>query len=76
MVAVLGTYQNGYVKLDREYPSDSPLKVILTFLEDVETSSKKTMAFSDFSFAKSQENLANYKGSLSDVVVEERRADL
>jgi hypothetical protein len=61
MVAVLGTYQNGYVKLDREYPSDSPLKVILTFLEDVETSSKKTMAFS---------------GSLSDAVVEERRADL
>lgn len=76
MVAVLGTYQNGYVKLDREYPSDSPLKVILTFLEDVETSSKKTMSFSDFSFAKSQANLADYTGSLSDAVVEERRAAL
>jgi hypothetical protein len=76
VVAVLGTYQNGYVKLDREYPSDSPLKVILTFLDDVNTSSKRTMSFTDFSFAKSQENLADYKGSLSDAVEEERRSAL
>lgn len=73
MVAVVGTYQNGYVKLDKEYVSEKPVKVIVTFLEDVETSSKKGMSLSDFSFARSKEALANYNGSFSDTLVEERR---
>ena len=41
MVAVVGTYQNGYVKLDKDYPSDNPIKVIVTFLEEVQTDSEK-----------------------------------
>ncbi len=76
MVAVTGTYQNGYVELDKEYFSDKPVKVILTFLEDVKTSSDKVLSLSDFSFAKSREILSNYSGSFSDAVIEERRSDL
>jgi hypothetical protein len=76
MVAVLGTYQNGFVKLDKEYPSDNPVKVIVTFLEEIETPSEKVLSLSDFSFSKSQKILENYKGSLSDAVIEERRLEL
>ena len=73
MVALVGTYQNGYVKLDKEYQSAKPLKVIVTFLEDVETQTEQGISLSDFSFAKSQRNLDKYKGSFSDTIVEERK---
>lgn len=76
MVAVFGTYQNGYAKLDKDYTSDNPVKVIVTFLEDVQTHSEKGLSLSNFSFAKSQKNLENFKGSLSDTVIEERRLEL
>ena len=76
MVAIVGTYQNGYVKLDKEYSSDTPVKVIVTFLEDVKTQSGDGLSLSDFSFSQSQKNLENYKGSLSDAVIEERRTEL
>ncbi len=76
MVAVVGTYQNGYVKLDKEYSSNNPVKVIVTFLEDIHTQSQERLSLSDFSFSKSQKNLENYKGSLSDTVIEERRLEL
>ena len=75
MVAVVGTYQNGYVKLDKEYVAEKPVKVIVTFLEDVETTSEKALSLSDFSFAKSKQALADYKGSFSDTLVKERRND-
>lgn len=76
MVSVVGTYQNGYVKLDKEFSSDKPVQVIVTFLEEVETSSRKSLSLSDFSFSKSRQALAGYKGSFSDTVSEERRNDL
>ena len=76
MVAVAGTYQNGYVKLDKEYSTTSPVKVIVTFLEDVQSEADKGFSLSDFSFSKSQENLEKYKGSFSDEVIEERRTAL
>jgi hypothetical protein len=34
MLAVAGTYQNGFVKLDEAYSSEKPIKVIVTFMED------------------------------------------
>ncbi|HXS56536.1 MAG TPA: hypothetical protein VN726_10465 [Hanamia sp.] len=75
MIAVVGTYENGYVKLDKDYPSNNPVKVIVTFLEDIEIESEKELTLSDFSFSKSQKNLENYKGSFSDSVIEERRLE-
>lgn len=76
MVAIVGTYQNGYVKLDKDYSSNNPVKVIVTFLEDIQIPSEKRISLSDFSFSKSQKNLENYKGSFGDTVIEERRIDL
>ncbi len=76
MLAVVGTYQNGYLKLDKDYTSAKPVKVIVTFLEDVQNETEKSLALSDFSFSKSQKNLENFNGSFSDTVVEERRKEL
>ena len=76
MLAVTGTYQNGYVKLDKEYASSNPVKVIVTFLEDVQAQSEKGFLLSDFSFSQSKQILKNYKSSFSDAVIGERRAEL
>lgn len=76
MVSILGTYQNGFLKLDKEYPTSTPVKVIITFLEEVKSDAEKGMALTDFSFAKSRENLESFDGSFSDAVVAERRAEL
>ena len=76
MVTAMGTYQNGVIKLDKDYSSDSPVKVIVTFLEDVKVESKGKLSLNDFSFSKSQKNLENFKGSFSDSVIEDRRHDL
>lgn len=73
MIAVVGTYQNGYVKLDKDYQSDSPVKVILTFLDEEPIQTEKRLSLSDFSFSQSQKNLENFKGSFSDAVIEERK---
>lgn len=76
MIAVAGTYQNGYVKFDKEYTSEKPVRVIVTFLEDIETTSEKGLSLADFSFSKSRKALADYKGSFSSTLVEDRRKDL
>ena len=76
MLTAVGTYQNGFVKLDKDYSTTNPVKVIITFLEEVETNSERGISLSDFSFAKSKKNLKNFKGSFSDTVVEERRAEI
>jgi hypothetical protein len=52
------------------------VKVIVTFIEDVQSKSETGIALSDFSFSKSKKNLENFKGSFSDTVIEERRAEL
>ncbi len=76
MVAVVGTYQNGYVKLDKDYFSKNPVKVIITFLDEMPNEKVKSLSLSDFSFSKSQKNLENFKGSFSETVIEERRLDV
>jgi len=76
MVALVGTYLNGYVKLDKEFISSNPVKVIVTFLEEIPIPTEEGLALSDFSFSESQKNLEDFKGSFSDSVVEERRVEL
>ncbi|MGN6195422.1 MAG: hypothetical protein ACTHOB_10815 [Ginsengibacter sp.] len=76
MITVIGTYENGFIKFDKEYSSKNPVKVMVTFLEEVQSESEPILSLSDFSFSKSQKNLENYKGSLSDAVIEERRSEL
>ena len=72
MVALVGTYLNGQVKLDKEFPSKKPLKVIVTFLEEVDVEKSNGIQLSDFSFSKSQKNLIDLKTSLSDSLTDER----
>lgn len=76
MVAIEGIYQNGYVKLNRDISSEKPVKVIVTFLEEVEASSEKRLTLCDFSFTKSRKILEDYKGSFGDEVIAERRSEL
>ena len=76
MLTVVGTYQNGYVKLDKDYYSNDPVKVIVTFLDEIPMQNEKRLSLTDFSFSQSQKNLENFKGSFSDTVIEERRLEL
>lgn len=48
--------------------------VIVAFLEDVEEEETKKINLGDFSFNRAKEILKDYKGSLSDAVIEERRS--
>ena len=74
MIALAGTYQNGQVILDKELVPENPVRVIVTFLEDIEIGAERVLSLSDFSFSKSQKALEHYKGSFSDALIEERRS--
>ena len=80
MVAIMGTYENGIVKLNEQIQSETPLKVIVTFLEEFklkeEVNPPKKLRFEDFHFTESREAFAKYKTSFSDTVIKERRSDL
>lgn len=76
MLSIVGTYQNGYLKLDKDYSTKNPVRVIVTFLEDIQSQSDKELSLTDFSFSKSKKNLQSFKGSFADTVIDERRADL
>ena len=76
MLSIVGTYQNGYVKFDKDYSTINPVKVIVTFIEEVQSNSEDGISLADFSFSKSKENLESFKGSFGDTVVEERRTAL
>jgi len=54
MLSIVGTYQNGNLKLDKDYTAKNPVKVIVTFLEEIESESDKGLALTDFSFSKSK----------------------
>lgn len=76
MLSILGTYKNGKLKLDKDFSSKNPVKVMITFLEEVNFNSEEELKLNDFSFSKSQKNLENFKGSFSDSVIEERKSEL
>ena len=76
MLSIVGTYQNGFVKFDKDYLTQKPVKVIVTFMEEVQSKSEKGISLTDFSFSKSKKNLESYKGSFADTVIDERRVEL
>jgi len=73
MLAIGGTYENGFIKLDKEVLSENPVRVIVTFLEDIVPDDKKRMNSFDFSFSQSRKITEDYKDSFSDILIEERR---
>ena len=78
MIAVSGTYRDGQINLDKKFVAKKPVKVIVTFLEEVEEQDQpeRILTIADFSFLECQKILEHYKGSLSDALIEERRSAL
>lgn len=76
MITITGTFEKGKITFDQEINTDKPIKVIITFLEDVEYIAKEGFKLSDFSFSKTRSLLKSFKGSFSETVIEERRKDL
>lgn len=76
MVSVLGIYENGFIKLEEEYTSSAPVKVRITFLEEIKPSTESSLSLADFSFLQTRAILKNYTGSLTDTLIEERRSGL
>lgn len=73
MEVITGIYQDGQIRLDKELKTDRPVRVLITFLEEIEPAPSKRLTFSDFSFAKSRKALKDYKGSFTETLIEERR---
>ena len=74
MLTVKGVYDKGKIKLDQDVKFNKVVNVLITFLEDSDIQDKIPSRKNTFSFKKSKELLKNYKGSLSQAVVEERRS--
>ncbi|MCH8318163.1 MAG: hypothetical protein IIA88_06655 [Bacteroidetes bacterium] len=79
MLAIKGIYQNGNVKLLDKVPFKKEVKVIVTFLPEEDKKQKKhrkgKLDLNDFNFFKSMEASKGIKGSLSDLIIEERRSE-
>ena len=75
MVAIPWTYQNDIIKPDRDCTANHPIKVIVTFPEEMDANLEAGISLKDFSFLKSQKILENYKGSFSHAVSEDRRSE-
>ena len=75
MLQLTGTYHNGKISLERVIPTLKPVKIMLTFHDEIEEKSIG-LKLSDFTFLETQELLKDYNGSFSDEVVDERRSAL
>ena len=76
MLSLIGTYKDGYVSFEQTLSVVKPVKVIITFLEDMETSDEIFLQLSDFSFQEARQVLKNYTGSFADTIINERRKEL
>lgn len=72
IVQVKGKYFKGVLTLQQEISSEKPLDVIVVFPE-VEQKGEELLNFSQFGFTKAQELLADFKGSFTKTILEERR---
>ena len=76
MIAVNGVYENGIIRLDKKIRAKKTVRVIVTFLDEEPQPEHKRLTIKDFSFLKSREMTKRFKGSLSDSIIEDRRAEL
>ena len=74
MFAVKGTYKDGMVFIREKIRTETPVNVIVTFLDDIKAPVEEKINLNKFSFKKSKKLLAGYDGALSDTIVEERRS--
>ncbi len=75
MLTIEGTYlKNGQISISEPVKVDHPVKVLITFLEEIET--PKDQLSQRFSFKKSRELFKGCTVSLSEAIIEERRSEL
>jgi hypothetical protein len=74
MLSVKGTYKDGKISIKEKIKTNKPMDVVVTFLEEVHTPAVKKLDLNKFSFKKAKALLAGYEGSLSDVIIKERRS--
>ena len=75
MLVVRGIYHDGQIKLENPVLTDSPLPILVTFLEEIATDQAQSVSsrgLDRFSFAKTREKLKNVNVCLSNAVIEER----
>jgi hypothetical protein len=75
MIAVDGIYKNGVVRLVRKIRTRENARVIVTFPDEELQNETKRLTLKDFLFQKSRKDSERFRGSLSDVVIEDRRAE-
>ncbi len=73
MIALQGIYRNGEIELEQKIISNYPIKVIVTFLVDESKSENTILNINDFSFLESRRKTLEFKGNISDAIIEERR---
>jgi hypothetical protein len=76
MIALNGIYKDGIVKLDKKISGLKSVKVIVTFPDEEIQNPNGRLTITDFSFSKAREKSRNFKGSLSEAIIEERRVAL
>ena len=80
MLAIMGTYENGVIKLDEEPTGASFSKVVVTFLEGKKETHiedvPKRLEWEDFHFEEARKITSKCKTSFSDTLIEERRSEL
>ncbi|HHE38919.1 MAG TPA: hypothetical protein ENL20_10160 [Candidatus Cloacimonetes bacterium] len=76
MLAVRGIYKNGKLILNEKIRLPKFMKVIVTFLDDIQEKNNNIIDINQFSFVQAQKILEDYKGSLSDSVINERKSEL
>jgi len=80
MQAIKGVYEDGQIKLIDPFPVKFEKKLdVLIIIPEIQTPLNKTnkkIKPNNFSFKRSREALKDYKGNLSNAVIEERRSYL
>jgi hypothetical protein len=77
MLSIEGIYKNGEIILEEKPDVSRPVKVIVTFLENIsKVSGEGIIDLNNFSFNECRDTVKNYNVSLSDAVIEELREAL
>lgn len=81
MQSIMGTYENGIIKLEEKPEDESFSKVVVTFLKEKKEKegnedAPKILKWEDFHFEEARKITSKCKTSFSDTLIEERRREL
>jgi len=76
MIAIKGIYEDGKIRLERDVQADRALKVIVTFLDEDWKDKRNKLSFHQFSFLKARKKTKGLDSSLSEEIIQERRAEI